>query len=68
MVPDEDVVRDAYIGAYKAARIRKEVNKIIRRFDEEIDIPDDLKSQIEQDIIGTAESWDGAIARLATNY
>ena len=68
LVPDEDVLRKAYAGAYKAAKIRKEIVKIVSQFEEKIDIPEDLKRTIEKNIGGTAESWDGAIKRLATNY
>ena len=68
VVPDEDVLKKAYVSAYKAAKIRKEVQKIVSQFDEEIQIPDDLKSQIEKSISGTARSWDSAIKGLASNY
>ena len=68
VVPDVDVLKKAYVNAYKAAKIRDEVHKIVSQFDEEIQIPDDLRSQIEKSISGTARSWDSAIKRLAANY
>ncbi|MBT3368060.1 MAG: hypothetical protein HN416_12970, partial [Nitrospina sp.] len=65
LVPNENVLKKAYTSAYKAAKIREEVSKIIDKFDEKIEVPEDLKSQIEKSISGTAQSWDGAIKRLA---
>ena len=65
VVPDEDVLKKAYISSCKAVKIRKEGQKIVSQFDEEIQIPDDLKSQIEKSISGTALSWDAAIKDIA---
>ena len=61
MVPDEGVLKKAYIGAYKAAKNREEVNKIVSQFDEDVHIPGDLKSKIKKSISGTTRLWDGAI-------
>ena len=68
LVPDEDVLRKAFVGAFKAARIREEVHNIVSQFDEDVQIPDDLKSQIQKSISGTARSWDSAIKSLAASY
>ena len=68
VVPDEDVLKKAYVNAYKAAKIRDEVDKIVNQFDEEVQIPEDLRPQIEKSISGTAQSWDFAVKRLAANY
>jgi DNA topoisomerase VI subunit B len=65
VVPDEDVLQEAYVNAFKAAKIREEVNNIVSQFDEEIQVPDDLRSTIEKSIHGTARSWDSAIKSLA---
>ena len=67
VVPDEDVLKKAYANAYKAAKIREEVHKIVSQFDEDVQIPDDLKSQIQESIHGTSQSWDTAIKMLAAN-
>ena len=48
MVPDECVLKKAYIGAYKAAKNREEVNKIVSQFDEDVHVPSDLKSKIKK--------------------
>jgi len=48
LVPDEGVLKKAYIGAYKAAKNREEVNKIVSQFDEDVHIPGDLKSKIKK--------------------
>jgi hypothetical protein len=68
LVPDEDVLKKAYVSAYKAAKIRKEVHKIISKLDEEVQIPGDLKNLIQKSITGTALSWDGAMKQIASSH
>ena len=51
----------------RLAELMRQV-RVLKVFDEEIQIPDDLRSQIEKSISGTARSWDSAVKRLAANY
>jgi hypothetical protein len=61
---------DAYLtAAHKRAvileRMQRQVDKLFAEMEEqEIDVPDDLRQQLEKSLDGSAQSWDGALADL----
>ena len=66
LVPDEEVLRKAYIGARKAALIRKKIRRISDDFDEEIKVPENLRCIVAKSIQNSPNSWDNAIMDAAT--
>jgi len=65
VVPDEETLKNAYIGALKAEKIRKEVKKIVQEFDQEFEPPENLHAMIAEKIAGSSLSWDSALETIA---
>ena len=65
IVPDETELEKAYIGAYKAKKLRDEIQKLILKFDEEIKPPENLRETIKQKISNSTMSWDLAVKQIA---
>ena len=66
VIPDEIVLGRAYRRAVCAARIQKEIDRVVAEYDGTgVEVPDGLSQQIEQMIQGTTLSWDLAVAEMA---
>jgi hypothetical protein len=65
IIPDTDLLRDAYQLHVKSRRIEKIVAKAIESFDEDIAAPDDLHSRVAAHLKEHPElRWDAALAAI----
>ena len=69
LVPDDDVITDAYRRARRLAAIQTRVDEVLAEFDEDIAdklVPDALKKRIEKSLEeDPARSWDEAVKDIA---
>jgi hypothetical protein len=69
-VPEDDVLEVAYKKAFYMQELNEQVKKIISKLkkdNENIKIPKDLKEKILKQIEGTAFAWDEIIPRIIIN-
>ena len=66
VIPDERVLRNAFISAYRAAKIEQEVQRVTENFNEEIEVPDRLEDRIRELITGSPIAWDDALKDMAS--
>jgi len=68
VVPNEDVLREAYLRARQQAFIQDAINQAREEAEEmreTIDIPDDLAGLVSERINGNAIAWDAALCTIA---
>lgn len=66
VVPGEDVLGRAYRRAVCVAKIQKEIDLVVAKYDGSgVEIPVGLSQRIVKMIQGTTQSWDSAVSELA---
>jgi hypothetical protein len=61
VVPDEDVLAEAFQRQWSVAKLQKVINTSMAEPADDVSIPDDLAAQIRERITDTAEAWDDAL-------
>jgi len=69
LVPDDDVLEQAYKRALWLRDVQQAVDEANRRYDgTDVVVPDDLREQIEKGLDGAAKSWDRVLWELTEEF